>query len=378
MKGGGTGSAVGSETAELAATPKVATATRVLSRPASSTSFATALTLNLSNTFTADTVRNACGVTAVIVAYLFVHGGNSGNSGDGGNDASSTDSSYSSSSSFPSFSSFSSFDPAASMNHTLAVLQNIAYYGSFAALAVTLLAALLTKYLSNRQQQQQQQQQQQPYNAGAAAGGLFKVCIPEGITEGQPFLVDIGGGQQVTVICPGGSPAGHEIHIKVNINMSHMSPGHREEREEMEHVLLPPGDSSTSTAGTPHLPHLPQSLRNLGTSPLRVSQVGYGAWPLSYDERPPEAEAIAVLHQALDMGVRFIDTSDAYCIEEGEKHHNERLIRKALDSYPDQTAAKQVVVATKGICVRPGGRWERVATPAQIAKAIRGSHEVCY
>ena len=32
-------------------------------------------------------------------------------------------------------------------------------------------------------------------------------------------------------------------------------------------------------------------------------------------------------------------------------------------------------MATKGICVRPGGRWERVATPAQIAKAIRGSHE---
>ena len=43
----------------------------------------------------------------------------------------------------------------------------------------------------------------------------------------------------------------------------------------------------------------------------------------------------------------------AHALHEGEKHHNERLIRKALESYPDQSAAQRVVVATKGICVRP-------------------------
>lgn len=118
---------------------------------------------------------------------------------------------------------------------------------------------------------------------------------------------------------------------------------------------------------------LPKNAEGQGLKPLRVSQIGYGAWPLSYDERPPEEEAIAILHQALDLGVRLIDTSDAYCLNEGEKHHNEKLIRKALDSYPDQAVAKQVVVATKGICIRPEGRWERVATAAQVAKAIAGS-----
>lgn len=82
-----------------------------------------------------------------------------------------------------------------------------------------------------------------------------------------------------------------------------------------------------------------------------------------------------MLHRAFDIGVRFVDTSDAYCKHEGEKHHNERLIRKAIESYPDQAVAAQVVVATKGICVRPEGRWERCATPAQIARAIAGSHE---
>ena len=67
-----------------------------------------------------------------------------------------------------------------------------------------------------------------------------------------------------------------------------------------------------------------------------------GAWPLSYDDRPAEADAIAVLHRAVDAGVRLIDTSDAYCKDETEKHHNERLIRRALDSYPNQTIARQV------------------------------------
>merc|ERR1712232_326440 len=106
-----------------------------------------------------------------------------------------------------------------------------------------------------------------------------------------------------------------------------------------------------------------------------VSQIGYGAWPLSYDERPSEADAVAVLHRALDLGVRFIDTADAYCIDETEKHHNERLIRKALQSYPDQSVAEKVVVATKGIFVRPEGRWEQLATVEQLNKAIAGSHD---
>ena len=41
-------------------------------------------------------------------------------------------------------------------------------------------------------------------------------------------------------------------------------------------------------------------MRSLGTSSLIVSQMGYGAWPLSYDNRPPEADAINVLRVALD------------------------------------------------------------------------------
>ena len=39
---------------------------------------------------------------------------------------------------------------------------------------------------------------------------------------------------------------------------------------------------------------LPKNAEGQGLKPLKVSQIGYGAWPLSYDERPPEEEAIAI------------------------------------------------------------------------------------
>ena len=79
--------------------------------------------------------------------------------------------------------------------------------------------------------------------------------------------------------------------------------------------------------------------RRLG--PYAVSPLGYGAWPLSAQAsagapqlpavRPTEAQAVAMIHRALDLGVTLIDTADAYCIDDTEYHHNERLIRKALD-----------------------------------------------
>ena len=56
----------------------------------------------------------------------------------------------------------------------------------------------------------------------------------------------------------------------------------------------------------------------------QISAMGLGAMPLSLSNRPPEADAISVIHKALDLGVTLIDTSDAYCRDESDKHHNER------------------------------------------------------
>ncbi len=66
--------------------------------------------------------------------------------------------------------------------------------------------------------------------------------------------------------------------------------------------------------------------RNLGTSGLTTSALGLGCMGMSdfYSNRD-EAESIATLHRALDLGVSFLDTSDAY-----GPHTNEELIGRAL------------------------------------------------
>lgn len=73
--------------------------------------------------------------------------------------------------------------------------------------------------------------------------------------------------------------------------------------------------------------------RELGKTGVRISAVGLGAMPLSLTNRPSEEAAIQVIHRSLDLGVNFIDTADAYCLDESDKHHNEKLIAKALSTY---------------------------------------------
>jgi len=109
-----------------------------------------------------------------------------------------------------------------------------------------------------------------------------------------------------------------------------------------------------------------------GNTGLEVSAVGFGAMHFSLAGRPPEAQGLEVLHRVIDMGVTFIDTADTYCLNEKDKHHNEQLLRKALATYPGDTS--RVVVATKGGCTRPGGRWAINGNPEYLRQAIRESH----
>lgn len=111
----------------------------------------------------------------------------------------------------------------------------------------------------------------------------------------------------------------------------------------------------------------------LGRTSVSVSAMGLGAMPLSLEGRPSEDRAIALIHRALDLGVTFIDTADAYCIDERDKHHNERLIAKALASYPKETAG--VIVATKGGLMRPNGDWICNGDPKHIEKTVHESYQ---
>jgi len=95
--------------------------------------------------------------------------------------------------------------------------------------------------------------------------------------------------------------------------------------------------------------------RSLGeSSGVEVSAIGLGAMPLSLSEKLGEAEGIRVIHAALDAGMTLIDTADVYCVDERDVGANERLIREALARWPRRS---EVVVATKGGLVRPGGAW---------------------
>jgi aryl-alcohol dehydrogenase-like predicted oxidoreductase/histidinol phosphatase-like enzyme/predicted kinase len=76
---------------------------------------------------------------------------------------------------------------------------------------------------------------------------------------------------------------------------------------------------------------------------------------LSTGQDRDEARGIAVLHAALDSGIDFLDTADAYCWDQGEIGHNERLIAAALDEWRGDRS--RIVVATKGGLTRPQGAW---------------------
>jgi aryl-alcohol dehydrogenase-like predicted oxidoreductase len=113
--------------------------------------------------------------------------------------------------------------------------------------------------------------------------------------------------------------------------------------------------------------------KRLGNTGVQVSAIGLGAMPMSLSGRPPEEQAIATIHRALDLGVTLIDTADSYCQDETDKHHNERLIHKALQQYSGDS--NRVVVATKGGLMRPNGSWTRNGNPDHLRETIRISFE---
>lgn len=104
----------------------------------------------------------------------------------------------------------------------------------------------------------------------------------------------------------------------------------------------------------------------------RVSAIGLGAMNLSMGERAPaEAEAIAVIHAALDAGVTLIDTADAYA-PGPDVGHNERLVAKALSTFGGDTS--RVLVATKGGHTRTAdGDWGLNGSAEYLRRACDAS-----
>ena len=68
------------------------------------------------------------------------------------------------------------------------------------------------------------------------------------------------------------------------------------------------------------------SRRKLGTQGLEVSAIGLGCMGMSQSYGvPDDAESIATIHRALDLGVTYFDTAEVY-----GPFTNERLLGQAL------------------------------------------------
>jgi aryl-alcohol dehydrogenase-like predicted oxidoreductase len=103
----------------------------------------------------------------------------------------------------------------------------------------------------------------------------------------------------------------------------------------------------------------------------QVSAIGLGGMPMSLAGRPDREQSIATIHTALDAGITLIDTADSYCVDASEVGHNEVLIAEALRSYGADTS--QVLVATKGGHLRPGGAWTVNGDPTYLKEAAKAS-----
>jgi aryl-alcohol dehydrogenase-like predicted oxidoreductase len=98
---------------------------------------------------------------------------------------------------------------------------------------------------------------------------------------------------------------------------------------------------------------------------VEVHRLGFGAMQLTGPGiwGPPRdrPEAVRVLRRAVELGVDFIDTADAY-----GPLYNEQLIHEALHPYADG-----LVIATKGGLTRSGpDRWQPVGRPEYLRQQV--------
>lgn len=111
----------------------------------------------------------------------------------------------------------------------------------------------------------------------------------------------------------------------------------------------------------------PIPIRRLGADGPAVGAVGLGcmgmSWAYGEDERD-DAVSMSVLQRALDIGVTFIDTAQAY-----GPFLNEELVGRGLGTRRDEA-----VLATKtGLVIGADGQMERDGRPEFVRDSLRDS-----
>ena len=105
--------------------------------------------------------------------------------------------------------------------------------------------------------------------------------------------------------------------------------------------------------------------RKLGTQGLVVSAIGLGCMGMSQAYgTPDEAESIATLNRAIELGIDFFDTADVY-----GNHRNEELVGKTLKPF-----RSKIQIATKfGNIFSPDGKRSVNGRPEYVRSACDGS-----
>jgi histidinol-phosphate phosphatase family protein len=99
--------------------------------------------------------------------------------------------------------------------------------------------------------------------------------------------------------------------------------------------------------------------------------LAFGTLRLGTEGRPEQDAAIAVIHAALDGGIRVLDTADSYALDDKDMHYGERLVCEALRRW--NGPKEQVRVLTKVGMIRPKGRWLPNGRVEHLRKAVEGS-----
>jgi pyridoxine 4-dehydrogenase len=98
---------------------------------------------------------------------------------------------------------------------------------------------------------------------------------------------------------------------------------------------------------------------------LTVTRVGYGAMQLTGPRvfGPPADRdaAVAVLREAVELGITHIDTSDYY-----GPHVTNQIIKEALHPYPDELHIVTKVGAYRDV----NGGWPHARSPEQLRQAV--------
>jgi aryl-alcohol dehydrogenase-like predicted oxidoreductase len=126
----------------------------------------------------------------------------------------------------------------------------------------------------------------------------------------------------------------------------------------------------TTPAATSLLTRMP-----LGRTDMDISRVGFGAWAIGGADwtfawgNQDDAESVAAIRRALELGVNWIDTAAVYGLG-----HSEEVVARTLRDIPQQ---ERPYVFTKGGLVwDPGDRSRpprRVGEPASLRREVEDS-----